>query len=308
MYLYHFGLNRLPFTLTPNTQFYCELAPHQEALQVLHTALAAGEGIIKITGEVGTGKTLLCRKFLNDISERHQVVYLPNPSLDPTEMRQAVALELGLRPCADQQRLTGRIGDKLLQCAMANRPVVMVLDEAQALADNTLESLRLFTNLETETFKLVQLVLFGQPELDQRLAQPQLRQLRQRITFSYRLRGLSLSECQDYLQHRLCVAGAVEQTLFSPLACRLLWRASGGIPRLLNVLAHKSLILAYGRNEQVLGSGVIRAAIADTEAAIVPHWWQWDGGTRLQWSLLLGALLGLIVLGTVLRLHGGGWQ
>ncbi|SHI05519.1 ExeA family protein [Ferrimonas marina] len=305
MYLYHFGLNRLPFALTPNTQFYCELPPHQEALQVLHTALAAGEGFIKVTGEVGTGKTLLCRKLINDLSDRFQIAYLPNPYLTPDEMRRHVASELGLDAEGDQGQLTARISEKLLQCAMNNTPVVLVLDEAQALPDDTLEALRLFTNLETETFKLLQVVMFGQPELDQRLAQSHLRQLRQRITFAYNLRGLSEDEVDAYLNHRAGVAGFQGQPLFSETVVRLLWRASGGIPRLLNVLAHKSLILAYADGCQQLGTGQIRRAVEDTEAANPLRFWDGILFARVAQLTLAGGVLGLLVLGMALRLNLG---
>ncbi|MBY5993136.1 ExeA family protein [Ferrimonas balearica] len=289
MYLYHFGLRELPFTLTPNTQFYCELAPHQEALQVLHTALAAGEGFIKVTGEVGTGKTLLCRKLLREVSDRYQVAYLPNPFLSPDEMRRAVAAELGVSVQADQQQLTAAISDKLMELAMAGRQVVLLLDEAQALPDDTLEALRLFTNLETERFKLLQVVMFGQPELDQRLAQPNLRQLRQRITFSYQLRGLTREESRNYLQHRLQVAGYRGEALFSAGQLDALWQASGGVPRLLNVLSHKALMLSFGQGDQRIRTQTIKAVVADTEAARPwPGLWQ---QTRLWWLVALAVLL-----------------
>ncbi len=297
MYLYHFGLRELPFTLTPNTQFYCELAPHQEALQVLHTALAAGEGFIKVTGEVGMGKTLLCRKLLKDLGERYQVAYLPNPYLSPDEMRRAVAQELGVTQRGDQQQLTAAISGRLLELAQAGRQVVLLLDEAQALPDETLEALRLFTNLETERFKLLQMVMFGQPELDHRLAQPQLRQLRQRISFSYTLRGLTRDECRAYLSHRLNRAGYQGGALFSPRQVEGLWRASGGVPRLLNILAHKALMLSFGRGEFHVHNASLAAAVRDTDAA-GPWQSPWQRG-RL-WALVG---LAVLLLGTGLALR-----
>ncbi|MBY6187271.1 AAA family ATPase [Marinobacter hydrocarbonoclasticus] len=297
MYLYHFGLRELPFTLTPNTQFYCGLAPHQEALQVLHTALAAGEGFIKVTGEVGMGKTLLCRKLLRELGDRYQVAYLPNPYLSPDEMRRAVAQELGLATDGDQQQLTSAISNKLLELAMAGRQVVVLLDEAQALPDETLEALRLFTNLETERFKLLQMVMFGQPELDQRLAQPQLRQLRQRITFSYALRGLNRNECAAYLNHRLKQAGYQGDSLFTAAQVEGLWRASGGVPRLLNVLSHKSLMLSFGRGEFRVGNDTLAAAVQDTEAA---QPWQTPWQRYRVWALVAMAM---VLLGTGLALR-----
>ncbi|QIZ77922.1 ExeA family protein [Ferrimonas lipolytica] len=297
MYLYHFGLKKLPFTLTPNTQFYYQLPPHQEALQVLHTALAAGEGFIKVTGEVGTGKTMICRKLINELADKYQFAWLPNPYLNGDELRRALAAELGLPVQQDALLLTQTIGNKLMRSAMKNKPVVVVVDEAQALPNDSLEALRLFTNLETESFKLLQVVLLGQPELDHRLAQPELRQLRQRITFSYRLRGLSVDECYGYLQHRLQIAGFTQQSLFSPALTKLLWRASGGIPRLLNVLAHKSLMLGFGSGQANLDKSIVRKAIVDTEAAHQPQFWDnWPRSTPL-WL----ALCGLLVAGVWLR-------
>ncbi|WP_028116102.1 ExeA family protein [Ferrimonas senticii] len=291
MYLYHYGLTRLPFTLTPNTQFYCQLPPHQEALQVLHTALAAGEGFIKVSGEVGTGKTMICRKLINDLSDHYQFAWLPNPYLNGQELRRAFAAELGLGGDLDPLQLTQAISDKLMACAMANKPVVVVVDEAQALPDDSLEALRLFTNLETESFKLLQVVLLGQPELDQRLAEPQLRQLRQRITFAYKLRGLSQQECFDYLQHRLQVAGYRGTPLFSPALATLIWRRSGGIPRLVNVIAHKCLMLGFGGNVARLNRQLVERAIADTEAVEPQRWWRYLPTSGITWLCIWALLL-----------------
>jgi len=207
MYLYHFGLRELPFTLTPNTNFFLGLAPHNEALAVLITALKTGEGFIKVVGEVGTGKTLLCRKLLNEIPDHFITAYIPNPYLKPDELRRAVAIELGVKQAQRMsvQLLTQRIQQKLIDLHKAGRSVVLILDEAQALPAESLEALRLFTNLETETRKLLQVVLFAQPELDTRLSQTDFRQLRQRITFAYRLRAMTSVEVQQYIEHRLQV-------------------------------------------------------------------------------------------------------
>ena len=193
MYLYHFGLTELPFTLTPNTSFYFGLEPHNEALAVLLTALKTGEGFIKLVGEVGTGKTLLCRKLLNDLPEHFITAYIPNPYLKPDELRRAVAVELGVKHAQrlSLQLLTQRIQERLVALHQQGHSVVLILDEAQALPAESLEALRLFTNLETESRKLLQVVLFAQPELDLRLNETHFRQLKQRITFSYRLRPIT---------------------------------------------------------------------------------------------------------------------
>jgi len=268
MYLYHFGLTELPFTLTPNTNFFLPLEPHNEALAVLMTALKTGEGFIKVVGEVGTGKTLLCRKLLNEIPEHFVTAYIPNPYLNPDELRRAVALELGVKQAQrmSAQLLTQRIQNRLLELHTKGHSVVLILDEAQALPAESLEALRLFTNLETETRKLLQVVLFAQPELDQRLAQTEFRQLRQRITFSYLLRAMNAQEVQQYIQHRLQVAGYKGAALFSASLCKKMTKATKGIPRLVNVLCHKMLMLSYGQGHYQMTKKELAAAIKDTEA------------------------------------------
>jgi MSHA biogenesis protein MshM len=280
MYLNHFGLQEAPFGLTPNTVFYYGLPPHEEALQVLNWALMQGEGFIKVTGEVGTGKTLLCRKLLSELGSEAcpvRLAWLPNPHLTPAELRTALALELGLSVReGNELDLTDRIHRHLIGLHQHGSRVVVLIDEAQALPDETLEAIRLFGNLETESSKLLQIVLFGQPELDARLAKPHLRQLRQRVGFSYCLRPLRFDETRAYLEHRLQVSGYRGAPLFSGRAMRLLWRASRGIPRLTNILAQKCLMLAYGRGERQIDAGLVHLAIRDTDDASRPargRWW-----------------------------------
>ncbi|KPN76393.1 ATPase AAA [Shewanella sp. Sh95] len=269
MYLKHFGLSQTPFSLTPNTGFFFGLSPHVEALQVLQTALQTGEGFIKVTGEVGTGKTLICRKLINELPQGFHCAYLPNPYLTPAELRWAVANELGLKYTSeiDQQQLTGLIQQQLLALSAHGHAIVLVLDEAQALPDESLEALRLFTNLETESRKLLQVVLFGQPELDERLKRQAFRQLRQRITFSYSLRPLTWDETDAYIRYRLAVAGYAGLALFSPKLTRKIAEASRGIPRLINILAHKALMLSFGEGATQVRMAHIKGAIQDTEDA-----------------------------------------
>ena len=268
MYLYHFGLTELPFTLTPNTNFFLALEPHEEALAVLMTALKTGEGFIKVIGEVGTGKTLLCRKLLNEIPDHFVTAYIPNPYLNPDELRRAVALELGVKQAQrmSAQLLTQRIQNRLLELHGQGHSVALILDEAQALPAESLEALRLFTNLETETRKLLQVVLFAQPELDQRLAQTEFRQLYQRITFSYQLRAMNNVEVQQYINHRLHVAGYKGAELFSENLCKSITKVSRGIPRLVNILCHKMLMLSYGQGNYQMTKQHLQAAIQDTES------------------------------------------
>jgi len=267
MYLDHFGLNELPFTLTPNTNFFLGLTSHNEALAVLITALKSGEGFIKVIGEVGTGKTLICRKLLNEIPENFVTAYIPNPYLKPDELRRALALELSIKNAQRMtvQLLTERIQQKLIDFHQENRSVVLILDEAQALPEDSLEALRLFTNIETETRKLLQVVLFAQPELDERLSQTNFRQLRQRITFSYTLRSMAHEEVQRYIEHRLHMAGYKGAALFDAQLCKRISKATQGIPRLVNVLCHKMLMLTYGQGHYCIGTQHLNAAIKDTE-------------------------------------------
>jgi MSHA biogenesis protein MshM len=268
MYLYHFGLAELPFTLTPNTDFYLPMAMHSEALAVLTTALKTGEGFIKVIGEVGTGKTLLCRKLLNELPHHFVSAYIPNPYLNPDELRRAVAVELGVKQAQRMslQLLTQRIQSRLLELHAMGHSVVLILDEAQALPTESLEALRLFTNLETEKRKLLQVVLFAQPELDSRVATTEFRQLRQRITFSYKLRAMNVKEVQQYIHHRLLVAGYRGADLFPSRVCKKIATLSQGVPRIVNVLCHKMLMLAYGQGHYNISSNLLNLAAKDTES------------------------------------------
>ena len=270
MYRHHFGLREPPFGLTPDTAFTFSAASHQEALNVLLVASTSGEGFIKITGDVGMGKTLLCRRFLATLGKDTVAAYIPNPLLDLRGMLLAIAEELGApvdRP-SDQHHLIKTVNHALLGFARQGKRVIIFLDEAQALPIETLEALRLLSNLETEKRKLVQIVMFGQPELNQKLSQPAIRQLNQRISFSYKLTGLSDKETAQYVAHRLRVAGYAGGELFTPRALRALYKHTKGVPRLVNVLSHKALLAAYGEGKaQVSHKHVIRAAI-DTPAAI----------------------------------------
>lgn len=275
MYLDHFGLTELPFGITPDTSYTVITRSHQEALNTLLVALNSGEGFIKITGEVGTGKTLLCRRLLQALPEGSVSAYLPNPYLAPRTLLLALAEELGVEVSAesDDYHLLQSVNRALLEHAAADRRVVVCIDEAQAMPLETLESLRLLSNLETEKRKLLQIVLFGQPELDRKLAEPSVRQLLQRIAFHYRLGGLAREEVANYLAHRLRVAGYRGEAVFGPRAVRCLHRASRGTPRLLNILAHKSLLAVFGEGGHSVRAANVRRAAADTEGAAAPGWW-----------------------------------
>lgn len=269
MYLEHFALRELPFSITPDTSFFFNNSGHKQAMNVLLVALRSGEGFIKITGEVGTGKTLLCRRLLNLLSADKEFVtaYIPNPYLTPSALTLALAEELGIHCPRNlgQHRTLKLITDKLIALNAEGKRVVLLIDEAQAMPEQSLEALRLLTNLETEKYKLLQIVLFGQPELDVILAKPSIRQLRQRIAFSYNLPFMDREGVQAYLAHRLLVAGYGGSPMFVEKAIDSLYRASRGVPRLLNILAHKSLMAAYGQGARTVQLQHVSAAIADTE-------------------------------------------
>jgi MSHA biogenesis protein MshM len=300
MYLEHFGLTESPFSLTPDTSFYYDSRAHQEALNVLLVALRSGEGFLKITGEVGLGKTLLCRKLLDALDGEFVTAYIPNPHLSPTSMRLSLARELGLSPPdgVSQEQLLHLIQNRLIALAQQQRPVVLCLDEAQQLPEGTLEATRLLTNLESGKRKLIQVVLFGQPELDARLQKPSVRQLRQRISFSYRLSPLDRDAVADYVGHRLRIAGYRGAPLFTRPALRALWLGSRGTPRLINLLAHKAMMAAWGQSVDQVRLSHMRAAIADTESAYSP-------GLRWLRPALFGTV-GALVAGLMLWLGFNG--
>lgn len=294
MYLKHFGLKETPFRLTPDTAYFCNYASHQEALNVLLVALSSGEGFIKVTGEVGTGKTLICRKLLNILGEQYVTLYVPNPFLFPSGLLMAIAEELGL--AVDRYDgmylLFKRIGEQLIALRQEGKQVVLCLDEAQAMPDSSLECLRLLTNLETEKQKLLQVVLFAQPELDQRLARHAYRQFNQRITFSYELHALNRHCVDAYVNHRLHSAGYTGKRLFTPAALRQLHRASRGIPRLVNILGHKALLAAYGRGADRVTREHLRQAVTDTESLRIHL-------PRRRGRVAVAAAAALVLLGTV---------
>lgn len=287
MYLKHFGLRELPFGLTPDTSFFFACSSYQEALNTLLVAARNGEGFIKITGEVGNGKTMLCRKFLATLNlgqqsstpigtqdqaadaapeQRFVTAYIPNPYLEPRSLLLALAEEfrVTLEKDADQHLMLKGLTRALLDCARNGQRALVCLDEAQAMPLESLEVLRLLTNLETEKRKLLQVVLFGQPELEERLRHHSIRQLRQRISFQYDLQGLRKDELERYLRHRLAVAGFAGETLFNKEAVAKLHRITGGTPRLINIVAHKALMLAFGEGRQQVFPRHIRDAAADT--------------------------------------------
>jgi MSHA biogenesis protein MshM len=277
MYSKHFGLREAPFSITPDTSYFFTSPHSQEALNTLLVAAKSGEGFIKITGEVGTGKTLLCRKFIATVGPNFVTAYIPNPYLEPRTLMLALAdeLEVVLEKDVDQHQLLKSITHRLMDLARQGKQVLLLLDEAQAIPTESLEALRLLTNLETEKRKLLQIVLFGQPELNQHLQATAIRQLAQRITFHYHLGPLSRDDMEYYLAHRLRVAGYTGSRLFSRGAIARLYKASGGIPRLVNIMANKALMLCYGEGKQQVTRRHVHLAAGDTVAPSRGLRWPW---------------------------------
>jgi len=287
VYRAHFGLREPPFGITPDTSFFFACSSIQEALNTLVVAVANGEGFIKITGEVGTGKTLLCRKFLSTLDDSWVSAYVPNPNMDSDSLLRALADEIGVKldDGIDQHRIMKAINLRLLDLARERKRVVVCLDEAQAMPRETLETLRLLTNLETEKRKLMQVILFGQPELDERLAHESVRQLRQRITFQHTLGRMTQSETAHYVAHRLTVAGYRGAPIFTGGAVRRVYAASQGVPRLINILANKAMMLAFGEGKHRVGWRHARAAAADTPAGYSPkRAWVWVAVAGTIWA------------------------
>ncbi len=265
----HYGLHKQPFSLAPNTEFYVDVKTQQECFNVLSYALQLGEGFIKITGEVGTGKTLLCRRLLNTLCEKNYLsVYIPNPALSPQALWRAIAHELKIEVNKiDIHQLQEAIQQRLLTLAQQGRAVVLVVDEAQCIPEDSLEALRLISNLEAESRSLIQIVLFGQPELDSLLSQNRFRQLKQRITYSAALTAIDSDSMQHYIQQRMILAGYRGMPVFEENALKLMSKASAGIPRLINIIAQKALFSAFGGGSKKVSAAHVRAAAKDTEGA-----------------------------------------
>jgi MSHA biogenesis protein MshM len=281
MYQGHFSLREAPFSITPDTDFFYPHEGAQASLNTLLVALRSGEGFVKIVGELGCGKTVLCRQLLRTLQDEFVTAYIPNPDMGPEDLLLALATELGLEMDAGvgRHQILTALNDTLLRHAQAGWRVLVCIDEAQAIPVRTVESLRLLSNLETEKHKLLQIVLLGQPDLDEKLARPEIRQLLQRITFSEYLGPMDAKRVPLYLEHRLAFAAIdanTETRIFKPRASIAIAHYSGGVPRLINILAHKCLLLAYGEDQMQVTVKHVHLAAKDTPGvATRPPWWLW---------------------------------
>jgi general secretion pathway protein A len=265
MYQSFYGFSEMPFNITPDPRFLYLSPTHQEALQHLKYGIQERKGFITLVGEVGCGKTTLCRRFLNEIdSKRFDTALILNPRVTETQMLKAILSELGEKKLARSQvDLVAQMNRVLLERIEHGKDIVLIIDEAQNLSANVLEQVRLLSNLETDKQKLLQIVLMGQPELKEVLAQDKLRQLRQRILVHYELRPLSREDTAHYIQHRLTLAGSQGRPSFTAWALRLIHSASGGIPRLVNNLCDKSLLSAFIRESDEITYWDVRRAVKD---------------------------------------------
>jgi MSHA biogenesis protein MshM len=266
LYLEHFGLEEPPFRLTPHTDFFFEGADRGATLDALLYAILHDEGIVKVSGEVGSGKTMLCRVLMERLPQHVEIVYLANPSLARDEILHAVADDLGVAFSQNRATVALReLEEYLIDLYSAGRRVVLLIDEAHAMPEDTLEQVRLFSNLESSRQKLLQIVLFGQPELDTVLSKSSMRQLKDRITHSFRMRPLTAGEISKYLAFRMRAAGYRGPDTFSPAAVKMIANAASGLTRRVNILADKSLLAAFTENRHAVTKREARIAINDSD-------------------------------------------
>lgn len=267
MYLNYFGLKKTPFGITPDTSLFFSGAERGDVLDAVIYALNAGEGIIKVVGEVGSGKTMLSRMLINSVDEKTEFVFLLNPRVKAEQALFAIAHDLGLEVDANDKsiQILYELQKKLLDLYQAGKKVVLIIDEAQQMPLSTLEEIRLLSNLETETEKLLQIILFGQPELDDHLDTPTIRQLRERITYSFYLTALDWKVADTYLHFRLKKAGHQGRAIFKTSAIKLLAKYSDGTLRRMNVLADKAMLAAFLGKSPVVEAKHIRQAMKDSQ-------------------------------------------
>ena len=271
LYLEHFGLIEPPFRITPHPDFFFDGADRGATLEGLLYAILHDEGIVKVSGEIGSGKTTLCRVLMERLPAEVETVFLANPSYSRTEILHAIAEELGRPATSDPAAPALRdLQGKLIELYGAGRRVVVMIDEAHAMPEETLEQVRLLSNLETSRHKLLQIVLFGQPELDEALAKTSMRQLKDRITHSFRTRPLAVDEVAKYVSFRMRAAGYKGPEVFSAAAITAIARASSGLTRRINVLCDKSLLAAFAANAHAVTPRQVRAAVADSDFAPIP--------------------------------------
>jgi general secretion pathway protein A len=264
MYKRFYGLTEHPFNMTPDPQFLYRSRSHRIALDVLEFGIRERKGFIVLTGEVGTGKTTVCRSLLKLLDPSTRTALILNPTLSETEMLQCVCDEFQLKPAGvSKKNLFDAINAFLLAELAANHNVVLIVDEAQHLAPSVLEEIRLLSNLETDKEKLLQIVLAGQPELDAKLRQENLRQLRQRVALRHAISPIGMDELIEYIRYRWHRAGGDDRLQWTPGALLLIHKFSRGLPRLINIICDRALMAAYVNESLVIDPGTVQLAIED---------------------------------------------
>ncbi len=293
MYKDHFGLTETPFSIAPNPRYLYMSEFHREALAHLLYGIESDGGFVLLTGEVGTGKTTVCRCLLEQLPDTIDAALILNPKLTSQELLATLCDEFGI---SYPERAIGikifvdMINAHLLDSYAKGRKSILIIDEAQNLSSDVLEQIRLLTNLETNEHKLLQIIMLGQPELREKLEHPELKQLAQRITARYHLGPLSRNDIPAYIAHRLQVAGA-QRTLFSSSTIKALYRFSGGIPRLINIVCDRALLGAFVKGQEHVDSAVLSSAAREVFGRDEKHAWQ---KKMLQWSVIAFLLLGTI--------------
>ncbi len=269
MYLDFFGLNEMPFNITPDPRFLFFTEQHREAFDHLIYGIQNRKGFIELSGEVGSGKTTLCRALLSSLPQNIRTALVLNPSLTETQLLRAILNDFGLTVKGrDRLAYIERLNIFLLEQVKEGNNVALIIDEAQDLAPEVLEQIRLLSNLETDQHKLMQIILAGQPELHEMLGRSEFRQLRQRIVVTCRLKPLSEEDVAAYIAHRLRVAGAPADVGFDEGAVRLVYKHTGGTPRLINTLSDHALLAGYVATRRKIGPSEIKKAIAHMESAL----------------------------------------
>jgi len=307
MYCAHFGLREKPFSLSPDPRYFFLSESHREALAHLLYGIEQGEGFIAIIGEVGTGKTTLCRALIQRLGQGTEIAFLWNPELSGLDLLRAISHEFAL---PSEGRSLGQLQEQLnrflLEKKREERRVLLVIDEAQNLSDQTLEQIRLLSNLETDRFKLLQIVLLGQPELEVRLGRDELRQLRQRIGVWWRLAPLSQQETGEYVAHRLRIASGGQGTqLFASAALREVYRRSGGIPRLVNAICDRALLVSYAEDAPRVELGAARKAAR--ERVVMHKASPWVSPRAKRWAVAIG-VAGFLGAGVTGFFVSGPWN
>jgi len=297
MYLTHFSLNERPFSISPDPRFLFMSNRYREALAHLTYGVEDGGGFVLLTGEVGTGKTTVCRCLLQQLPENTRLAFVLNPKLNSIELLATICDELGIEypeNCDSLKILTDKLSEYLLKCYEQGLSVVVMIDEAQNIEPEVLEQIRLLTNLETNQKKLLQIILVGQPELQEKLAKRELRQLAQRITARYHLRPLNLKETMAYVLHRIRIAGS-RKSLFTRKSIEILHAETAGVPRLINTICDRALVAASSRNRNQVEHKIMRDAIHDVMGGTT-HPDAYQPKNERKWLVWSGAVLVLAVL------------